>query len=104
MKKTLICVDNLDDFVCHESRKLVMDGSRLLTPGAKDELTKRGIRIVYGREEGTAAMSAALASCPDMEHLVFGLAAMLKQECGITDPEELRRCSLKALQIVKECL
>ena len=105
MKKTLICVDNLDEFICADSHSLHMDATRLLTPGAKDELSRRGIAIVYGPVDQAACtneLGKALASCPDMEHLVYGLAGMLKKECGITDPEELRTSSLKALQIIKD--
>ena len=43
MKKELICVDNLDAFICKQDGKLYVDQGRILTPGAKDELARRGV-------------------------------------------------------------
>ena len=37
MGKTLITLDNIDEFVC--CGKLAMDSSKIITAGARDELT-----------------------------------------------------------------
>ena len=50
MGKTLITLDNIDEFVC--CGKLAMDSTKIITAGARDELTKRGIEVVYGEAEG----------------------------------------------------
>lgn len=114
MKKTLISVDNLDEFICGQSHKLYNDGTKILTAGAKDELSRRGISIVYGPDPGAAHTPAPACGCAgktcatgasgsaDFEQFVLGVAALLKKECGITDPGELRALSLQAVKTIKE--
>ena len=51
MSKTLITVDNLQDFI--SGGRLQMDGSKILTAGARDELTRRGIEVAWS--DATAA-------------------------------------------------
>ena len=46
MKKVLVQADNLDEFICQEEATLYVDASMILTPGAKDELLKRGVAVV----------------------------------------------------------
>ena len=41
MKKELISVENLDAFICRQDGKLYVDRNRILSPGAKDELSAR---------------------------------------------------------------
>ena len=48
MKKELISRDNLDSFINKDDGKLYLGSGRLLTPGAKDELARRNVAIVYG--------------------------------------------------------
>lgn len=111
MKKTLVGVHNLDDFICKECGAFYQDGSMILTAGAKDELNRRGIRIQYGEAPagsccaGAAAApavdAAGIAGAASLEDLLVDLAAMIREQCGISDPEQLRDASLKALQTIK---
>lgn len=48
MKKTLITVDNLNEYICTQSNKLYSNNNVIITSGAKDLCTKRNIEIVYG--------------------------------------------------------
>ena len=57
MSKTLITVDNLQDFI-HDNR-LNMDADKILTAGARDELTRRGVDVVYD----AAPAGACAAGC-----------------------------------------
>lgn len=120
MSKTLISIDNIDQFIC--CNKLMVDSSKILTPGARDELTRRGVEIVYGEggcdchggatghgaEHGAASACAAgaahttcggSAGCHDAAHydedMLIGVAAIIKQHYGITDPEVLRKVTLE---------
>ncbi len=111
MKKTLVGVHNLDDFICKECGAFYQDGSMILTAGAKDELNRRGIRIQYGGAPAgsccaggaaPAVDAAGIAGAASLEDLFVELAVMIREQCGISDPEQLRDASLKALQTIKD--
>ena len=112
MQKTLVRADNLDEFLCRAEARIFVDNSTMiLTPGAKDELSKRKIAIVYGpcpnaasctlHESPASSLGSCLANNPGMESLLVGLAATLKKDYGISDPEQLKDYSLQALQTIK---
>lgn len=114
MKKKLVTVDNLEEYVCRTSNQLHADSTMILTAGAKDELTRRGIALVYGSVP--ADLSSQLhhsmthkTSFPgvaeeavNMTELLLGVAAILKKECGVTDPQELKALSLQAIKTIKD--
>ncbi len=114
MKKVLVQADNLDEFICRADSKLYVDGSMILTPGAKDELARRGVVVVHAscsdsasrgpRGSASPSLGAALGENANLEGLLLGVAAMLQKECGITDPELLKAASLQAIQTIKENL
>lgn len=103
MKKVLVQADNLDEFICREDATLHVDASMILTPGAKDELLKRGVAVVR-TSCASPAPHAALSGSENLEGLLLGVAAILRQECGITDPERLKAASLQAVQIIRDNL
>lgn len=129
MKKTLVEVANLDAHICADTKSLYMDGSIILTPGAKDELSKRNIAVVYGSkpaaclpgctcpaclaasvEKSTAcpegctcpACASAAAECTDDMDLLIAVAATLKNEYGITDLEELKKATCQVVAALKD--
>ena len=61
MKKELITVDNVNNYISKQDGKLYVFGNRLLTAGAKDELGRRRVSVVYGPEP--VAAPAAASSC-----------------------------------------
>ena len=108
MSKTLITVDNLEQFIC--CGKLAMDNSKILTAGARDELTRRHIDIAWGepgqdcccQPGATSATCAAPAVAPcDMDTLI-GVAAIIKEHYGITDPDVLRKVTLETAAAISK--
>ena len=63
MKKELITVDNVNNYISKQDGKLYVFGNRLLTAGAKDELGRRRVSVVYGPEPVAAPVQAPAASC-----------------------------------------
>ena len=59
MKKELITVDNVNNYISKQEGKLYVFGNRLLTAGAKDELGRRRVAVVYGPEPVAAPVAAA---------------------------------------------
>ncbi len=107
MGKTLITLDNIDEFVC--CGKLAMDSSKIITAGARDELTKRGIEVVYGEAEGQCCCHGhdhAHDHAHDHhgsqhdEELLIGVAAIIRQHYGITDPEMLKKVTLETVAAI----
>lgn len=127
MKKELISVENIDAFICKQDGKLYVGPGRILTPGAKDELSKRGVSIVYGPEPAPAEECRPSGSCrsgcccgsgrtfyvgPEegtafstarsLESLSMAVAAMLKSQYDVTDPEQLRSMTVEALKTIRD--
>lgn len=101
MKKTLVEVANLETYVSSDGKKIVVDNTMILTPGAKDELSKRGIAIVHdGGCTAHGAQGSGYASTPD--ELLLAVAAMVKEQFGVTDPATLKAISSQAVKILKE--
>ena len=106
MGKTLITIDNIEQFIT--GKKLVMDSAKILTPGARDELVRRGIQISYA----DAAEPCGQANCAQPEgqahaghdeecdDMLIGVAAIIKQHYGITDPDELRKVTLETVAVL----
>ena len=62
MKKELITVDNINNYISKQDGKLYVFGNRLLTAGAKDELGRRRVAVVYGPEPVAAPVASAPAA------------------------------------------
>lgn len=117
MKKKLIEVCNIESFICKTHGRIYVDNSMILTPGARDELNKRKIMIV--RDAKPEFNCCGTDSCParvctdsqagtedcgdaDMERLFYGVAAMVKEEYGIEDPQQLKDISCKIVEALKQ--
>jgi len=114
MGKKLVGANCVEEYICQASGKLYADGTIILAPGAKDYLRDKGIAIVYGPKpevvedapvaevpSATGAQDAEVASADDA-NLIVKVVLMLKNEFGITDPEQLITLSSKVVTIVKE--
>ncbi len=114
MKKKLVATECLDEHIFQADKTLYADQSIILTPGAKDELARQGVTVVYGPKpehlsgNGTCPAGCTCTACAvqpvgsEYEQLFYAMAAMLQTEYGITDQEELRKISAEALKIIKE--
>lgn len=110
MSKTLISVENIEQFVC--CGKLLMDSSKILTAGARDELSRRGVEVVYGEEgqtcccHGSGVTAAQATSSLDVgqfdEEMLIGIAAIIRQHHGITDPDVLRKVTLETAAAIRK--
>jgi len=115
MGKKLIGIENLDAAICQASGKLYVDRTIILTPGAKDELARRRIPIVYEswpEAAGCACASAppprpaagpaACSAAPGVEQLRHAVAGILKGHYGVSDPEQLEAMSRQVIETIKE--
>ncbi|WDP90335.1 MAG: hypothetical protein HUN04_11765 [Desulfobacter sp.] len=110
MKKELIGPNNLDKFLGPEETVFRMGPDKILTPGAKDILRNRGVRIEYTKE--TCPAPAATDACgPDAQLRAIGspdqvrsqtcmamtIVDLLGREYGIQDPEVLKEITLAVM-------
>ncbi|MBI4806553.1 MAG: hypothetical protein HY795_15105 [Desulfovibrio sp.] len=105
MGKKLVGTDNLDEAICQATGKVYADGTIILTPGAKDELSKRGVPIVYGpapERAECAPTPMAEAASPGLEKLVLAVSAILNTQYGIKNPEQLKVLSCQVVKTIKE--
>lgn len=110
MKKTLVEVKTLDKHICAKSKAIYLDGSIILTPSAKDELIKRGIKMVHGAR-ATSDVEPCPADCTcdacieqaasgSTEKIFYAIAAMLKQDFAIEDMMQLQEMSCRIVKAV----
>lgn len=112
MKKTLVEVRNLDEHICTNNNAIYLDGSIILTPSAKDELSKRGIAIKHGSPtESDTAQCAIDCICEGCIKLVatgstektfYSIAAILKQDFGVTDVKQLQEMSCRIVKTINK--
>ena len=123
MKKELISVENLDAFICRQDGKLYVSRNRILTPGAKDELHRRGVSVVSGEDPAPAVQPQAacrggcgagktffvgpeegtpFTTASSLESLSIAVASMLRKQYGVTDPEQVRSMTVEALKTIRD--
>lgn len=112
--KQLITIENLDGCISTDGRCYI-GKDQILSPGAKDELARRRVPLVYGDKPGSSCCSTKASACStsgsstsgsscrkggicDPDELAVAIAALLKKECGITDPGQLRALTIEALR------
>jgi hypothetical protein len=107
MAKKLVGIDSLDEAICQADGKIYVDHTVILTPGAKDELIRRGIPIVYGTKpeaEQCAHAPAAGASTQVLENILQAVTKILGEQYHITDPGQLKAISCQVIKTIKENL
>ncbi len=89
MAKKLVSEKGVEALVVGDT--FYMDGTIILTPGAKDVLRNKGVTIAYGpRPE----------RCEE-DPLEAAVAALLKKEYGICDDAQVKAVSAKVIEIIK---
>jgi len=89
MAKKLVSEKGVDEIIVNGS--VYMDGSIILTPGAKDVLRNKGVAIVYGPRPETS----------EEDRLEAMVADLLKKEYGITDDAQVKAVSSKVVEMIK---
>lgn len=97
MGKQLVGRDNVEQYICHEEKKLYVDQTMILSPMGKDYLRENGITIVYGgRAEACSKLDRAPASARDRE-IEQAIIKILKRDYGIEDVSQTAEIIKKVL-------
>ncbi|WP_319583561.1 hypothetical protein [uncultured Pseudodesulfovibrio sp.] len=107
MKRTLVAKGDIDPYICSETKTFYADETIILTPGAKDELSRRGIKMVRGKRPAPTPAPASCAGtagqCDEgLRELLVAVAALVKTEFGVEDPEAIRAITCQAVKTIKE--
>ena len=99
MGKQLVSRDNVEQFICHEEKKLYVGQELILTPGAKDYLQEKSISVVYGEPAQAPAQQVKNAetgagAAPELSNKIRQL---LKSDFSITDSALMDEVTKKVL-------
>lgn len=97
MAKQLVGRDNVEQYICHEERKLYVDKTMILSPGGKDYLYEQGIAIIYGEKPETGSKPSQKAECSGKSELNRTVQEILKRDYAITDREQVAAITEKVL-------
>ena len=93
MGKKLVSEEAVEGFVVGD--KFYMDGTVILTPGAKDVLRNKGVTIVYGEKPETVEVGCG-------EAIAETIARMLVKDFGITDEAKIKVICTKVIAAINE--
>ncbi|WP_321391158.1 hypothetical protein [uncultured Desulfuromusa sp.] len=85
MAKQVVGRDNVEQFICHEEKKLYVGKTLILTPGAKDYLQEKGIAVIYGEQSPMADVSVHKAVVSSGADLNNKIQQLLESDFSITD-------------------
>jgi len=97
MGKQLVGRDNVEEFICHEEKKLYVGQTLILTPGAKDYLQEKSIAIVYGEQPAMEAKPVAKAEAASGADLNGRIEQLLKSDFSITDSKLITEVTRKVM-------
>ena len=97
MGKQLVGRDNVEQFICHEEKKLYVGQTLILTPGAKDYLQEKSIAVVYGEQPAVAAKPIPNSAASSGSDLNGRIQQLLKREFSITDSSLITEVTQKVM-------
>ncbi|WP_130805651.1 hypothetical protein [Senegalia massiliensis] len=94
MKKILLTKNNYKEYISKGSSNIYVDNNMILTAGAKDEIRKNNLKIVYGEKpEQDSNLS-------EEEILKNKVIEILKQDHNVTDEQKVDKVIKIVLKIV----
>lgn len=89
MSKILITKNNLDKFLEKDTKKFLIDNRFILSPGVKDILDERGVKIIY---------KSSMNQADDKEKIIERIYKLLKEDFNIQDEEKIEKITRKVLK------
>lgn len=89
MSKILITKNNLDKFLEKDTKKFLIDNRFILSPGVKDILDERGVKIIY---------KSSMNQADDKEKIIERIYKLLKEDFNIQDEEKIEKITRKVLE------
>jgi ethanolamine utilization cobalamin adenosyltransferase len=102
MAKQLVGRDNVEQFICHEEKKLYVGKTLILTPGAKDYLQEKSISVVYGEAPEAAEKSTPKSAVSSANDLHSTIQQLLKNDFSITDSALVTEVTGKVMERLEQ--
>jgi len=105
MGKKLIGCNCLDQYICREEMRVYLDSSLILSPGAKDELHRRGVEIVYSARPVEREKASPPEKCNTPEPgagsndrvLIEKIVQLLSTDYGLNDKDQIMDVSMRVV-------
>jgi ethanolamine utilization cobalamin adenosyltransferase len=97
MAKQLVERGNVEQFICHEEKKLYVGQTIILTPGAKDYLREKSIAVVYGEQPATKTTPPQSPETVTGVDLNSRIEQLLKSDFAITDSDLITEVTRKVM-------
>ncbi|MCW8000046.1 hypothetical protein CFK35_19530 [Clostridium sp. cpc1] len=92
MGKVLVTKKNLDKFVKEDSKSFLVDDTIILSPGVKDILDERGVRLIYKNN---------IDRNVEKEDILKRVSRILKEDFNIKNEEKINKITTKVLEKIK---
>ena len=114
MKKIFVGCDKVEEYICQDEKKIYLEGTLLLSSGARDYLREKGIALIYGKKpetdqdalmcadfEGVEA-EAESKGTQDDEALITKIVEILKNDYSINDSEKIVAVSSQIMKRIRD--
>ncbi|MBW4828068.1 MAG: hypothetical protein KZY61_02215 [Clostridiaceae bacterium] len=92
MGKVLVTKKNLDKFVKEDSKSFLVDDTIILSPGVKDILDERGVKLIYKNN---------IDRNVEKEDILKRVSRILKEDFNIKNEEKINKITTKVLEKIK---
>lgn len=92
MSKVLITKKNLDKFVKEDAKSFLVDNTIILSPGVKDILEERGVKLIYKNN---------IDKTVEKGDLFKRVSSILKEDFNLEDDEKINKIAIKVLEKIK---
>ncbi len=89
MGKKLVGHNNVEQYICHDEKKIYVDPTMILSPGAKDYLNKNRITAVYGPKPEPPSAKKVGAEPEQARELATRVVKILRNDYGILDDQKV---------------
>lgn len=104
MKKKLVSAENITDYLDAGTNVMHVDGSMILTSGAKDYLRDKKVKLVYTAQTTkatTPARNIRNSQSGDLKTVVTRIVSILRKDLQVTDACLIERVTQKVLSDLK---
>jgi hypothetical protein len=106
MGKKLISCNSLDQYISREDQRRYLDSTLVLSPGARDELQRRGVEITRGAKPASqekvpnpsADRDTELVAATNDRALIERIVRLLRDQYGLTDRDKILAVSLEVME------
>lgn len=104
MKKKLVSVENIKDFLDAGTNEIYVDNTMILTSGAKDYLRDKKVKLVYTNKAAAEVgpdQKSNVSQPENLKSVVTKIVSILRKDLQINDANKIERITQKVLSDLK---